>query len=78
MAYFARGHCGENAWNRLIAPPTAWDWAAVFITSLLNFNALLDAEKGSALTWVLPGLILVAAVLGMSFAAYLRPTCPAS
>jgi hypothetical protein len=58
VAYFARNRRGENAWNRLVAPAVACaGLGAVFIASLLNFDALLGAEKGSALTWALPGLI---------------------
>ncbi|WUI01692.1 APC family permease [Spirillospora sp. NBC_00431] len=79
VAYFARDRRGENAWNRLIAPAVAClGLGAVFVTSLLNFDALLGAEKGSSLTWVLPGLIFVAAVLGVAFAVYLRSARPAT
>ncbi|MFI0373747.1 APC family permease [Actinomadura sp. 1N219] len=79
VAYFARDRRGENAWNRLIAPAIAClGLGAVFVTSLLNFDALLGAEKGSALTWVLPGLIFGAAILGVVFALYLRSARPAA
>ncbi|HEU5023756.1 MAG TPA: APC family permease [Spirillospora sp.] len=79
VAYFARDHRGENAWNRLIAPAVACaGLGAVFVASLLNFDALLGAEKGSALTWALPGLIFAAAALGVAFALYLRLSRPAS
>ncbi|GAA2146488.1 APC family permease [Actinomadura napierensis] len=77
VAYFARDHRGENIWNRLIAPAVACaGLGAVFVASLLNFDALLGAEKGSALTWALPGLIFAAAILGAAFAAYLRLARP--
>ncbi|TDD24127.1 APC family permease [Actinomadura sp. KC06] len=79
VAYFARDRRGENAWNRLIAPVIAClGLGAVFITSLLNFDALLGAEKGSALTWVLPGFIFAAAILGVVFAMYLRSARPSA
>ncbi|MUN38831.1 APC family permease [Actinomadura litoris] len=77
VGYFARDHRGENTWNRLAAPALAFlGLGAVFVVSLLNFDALLGAEKGSPLTWVLPGLIFVAAALGAAFAAYLRAARP--
>ncbi|MBO2462040.1 APC family permease [Actinomadura violacea] len=79
VAYFARDHRDENAWNRLIAPAVACaGLGAVFVASLLNFDALLGAEKGSALTWALPGLLFGAAALGVAFAVYLRLARPDS
>ncbi|WP_067461138.1 APC family permease [Actinomadura macra] len=77
VVYFAREHRGENAWNRLLAPAVAAvGLGTVFVVSLLNFDALLGAEKGSSLTWVLPGLIVVAAAAGVAFAVYLRQARP--
>ncbi|TDD92244.1 APC family permease [Actinomadura rubrisoli] len=79
VAYFVRDHRGEHPWNRLIAPALAClGLGAVFIASLLNFDALLGAEKGSSLTWLLPGLIVVAGVLGVAFAFYLRGARPST
>lgn len=79
VVYFLRDAQGENAWNRLIAPALAGaGLGVVFVTAPLNFDALLGTEKGSALTWVLPGLIFAAAVLGVGFAVYPRAAGPST
>jgi amino acid transporter len=77
VGFFSRDRRGEHAWNTVIAPiASAVGLTGVFVLALLNFDALLGAERGSALTWVLPSLIFVAAALGLAFAAYLRSARP--
>ncbi|MFC6883880.1 MULTISPECIES: APC family permease [Actinomadura] len=77
VRHFARDPRGENAWNRLAAPVlSGLGLAAVFVACLLNFDALLGADRDSALVWLLPGLLLAAAVAGLLHAAYLRAARP--
>ncbi|WP_067815697.1 APC family permease [Actinomadura kijaniata] len=78
VGYFHRDARGENAYSRLVAPVVAGvGLAAVFATSLLNFDALLGADRGAALIWVLPAALLVAGAAGVAFALYLRAADPA-
>lgn len=49
----------------------------VLVTLLVvNFDALLGTDPGSPLSWLLPGLVLVAAVAGAGWATYLRRARP--
>lgn len=48
----------------------------VFYLAITNFDALLGAEPGDPMTWVLPGLVVLAAVLGLVYGLLLRSTRP--
>ncbi|MBP2324110.1 amino acid transporter [Kibdelosporangium banguiense] len=76
---FFRRHPGtETSWQRLIAPALAvLLLAGVFLLIILNFGRLLGTQSGSTLTWILPGPLLLAVILGYTRGAVLRRRKPA-
>jgi hypothetical protein len=64
-------------WQRSIAPTLA-TIALVSLVALLigNFDALLGTDPNSPLRWILPGLVLLAAVVGALWALRLKSTRP--
>lgn len=77
IGFFGRRSEPVAVWNRLIAPALATvALSAVFVMCLTNFGALLGAESGSPLRWILPGSLFVAAVVGVGFGLYLRAARP--
>ncbi|AHH95497.1 amino acid permease family protein [Kutzneria albida DSM 43870] len=79
LAFFRRGGAdGESRWHRAVAPAiSAVALAAVFVTAVVNFDALLGSDSTSALRWVLPALVGLAAVGGVGYGWYLRLRRPA-
>jgi amino acid transporter len=79
IAFFARrrGQHDENAWRRIIAPALA-TVALVIIVYLAvdNFATLLGVKPDSPLRWVLPTAYVVAAAVGLVWAAVLRVRQP--
>lgn len=77
IGYFARDPRGYSVWTRLIAPGlAALALAAIFVLIVVNFDILIGAEGASVLTWVLPAIVLVAGVLGVLWAFWLRANRP--
>ncbi|MFG3257340.1 APC family permease [Streptomyces sp. NPDC048172] len=82
----ARGGAGagagagdESVWNRLLAPLAAGiALAVIFSLGLTNFGAQLGVAPGNPLRWIFPGLVLVAAVLGLAWGVWLRAARPAT
>jgi amino acid transporter len=74
IRFFRRGGgTHESVWQRSVAPTLgALAIAAVLATTVVNLSSLVGAEPGSALTWVLPGIIGGAAVVGLSWGLLLR------
>ncbi|MEU6115222.1 APC family permease [Streptomyces sp. NPDC047117] len=67
----------EGLWQRLIAPAlSAVALAVIFYLALTNFSVQLGVGPGNPLRWILPCLVLVAAVLGTAWARYLRVARP--
>ena len=64
-------------WQRAIAPTLA-TIALVALVALLigNFDALLGTDPTSPLRWILPGLVLLAAVAGALWAMRLKSARP--
>lgn len=75
---FFRGRSGDaSLWARLIAPGVASLLLfAVLVVLVGNFDALLGSDPSSPLRWILPATVLVAAVGGGCWAAYLRRARP--
>lgn len=48
----------------------------VFVLAVGNFSALLGSSPDDPLRWILPGLVIAAAVVGLGYAAYLRTARP--
>jgi amino acid transporter len=67
----------ESGWNRTVAPILAAVALAVILAvTTANADAVLGAEKGSRLTYVLPGIIVVTAIVGIIWGLMLRSTDP--
>jgi hypothetical protein len=67
-----------SAWQRVIAPVLACLLlGAMVIILLVNFDSLLGTDPTSPLRWILPALVLVAALAGAVWALVLRATRPA-
>lgn len=77
VGYFRAHPTAASAWQRTVAPVLATLVLLVLVTLLVvNFDALLGTDPGSPLSWLLPGLVLLAAVAGAAWAAYLRRSRP--
>jgi amino acid transporter len=78
LAFFARRQTDESRWHRMIAPGLAYLMlAALGMLLVVNFDRLLgDTEPSSPLVWILPGLVLASAVLGLIWGRILQTTCP--
>jgi amino acid transporter len=75
---FFRGRPGpENAWQRVVAPGLATVLlGAVLVVVVVNFNALLAPDSPGHLRWLLPGLVGLAAVIGLIWGFALRGSRP--
>lgn len=78
VGYFNRRmDTGENAWQRVGAPALATVLLfAVLVVLVVNFDALLAPNSPSYLAWLLPGLIGVAAVIGLIWGVALKSIRP--
>jgi amino acid transporter len=78
IGFFRRGGGnGESAWQRLWAPGLgAVVLALVLVVTVANLGSVLNSGPGSPLPWILPGLIVLAAVVGIVWAKILRSTRP--
>jgi amino acid transporter len=80
IAYFARRRdpaaeplLAEPLWNRLIAPLLSGvALAVVFWLALTNFSVQLGVSGDNPLRWILPGLILAVAAVGVTWGLWLR------
>lgn len=76
---FFRRHRSAPAslWARLIAPALAAVLLATILAVLVgNFDALLGSDPSSPVRWVLPGVVLLAAVGGAGWALWMRRSRP--
>lgn len=77
IGFFRRDRRGLSVWTTVIAPVLsglALLW--VFIMILGNFPLMLGQETPDATTFVLPGLIFVAAIAGIVWALVIRSRSP--
>ncbi|ALG15502.1 APC family permease [Kibdelosporangium phytohabitans] len=76
---FFRGRRGpETLWQRVIAPALAAVLlAVVLVLIIVNFHVVVGTSEDSPLRWVLPGLLLLAAVAGFVRSLVLRSGKPA-
>jgi len=73
VKFFAQDGRGESAWTRVIAPVIATiALGYVLYETLKSYNGLLGVGGHDITRWVLPGLYLVAAVIGFIWALILR------
>jgi amino acid transporter len=73
VAFFARDHHGENAWQRLIAPA----FAAIVLTGIVilavqNYATLLGVPNSDPAAWALPASYGVVAVTGAGWGMLLK------
>ena len=79
VALMNTAHRMVGTWQRLVAPGLATVFlVAILIMILDNFDRLLGPEQGSALRWILPGLLLLGAIAGFVRSAVLRSRKPAT
>lgn len=77
LAFFARHPSGENTWRRLIAPALATILLViVVILAISNYDILIGVAPDAAERWILPGLFVVAALIGLAWAQFLKSTRP--
>ena len=77
IGYFRRNTHGLSIWVRVIAPAISGVLLlAMFVMILGNFQLMLGQAEPDATTFVLPGLIIAAFVIGIVWALVLRAKKP--
>lgn len=78
VGYFRRHPAARvSTWQRSVAPSVATVVLVGLVVLLVaNFDTLLGTDPTSALRWILPGLLLLAALGGAAWAAALRSRRP--
>ncbi len=79
IGFFWGRQAEESRWQRFIAPLLgAFALFGILALMMLNFDSLLAPGAAAYLRWVLPGVVLAAAVLGLLWGLVLRSTRPAA
>ena len=77
VGFFRARPGGGSVWQRAIAPTLATlALVALVVLIIGNFDSLIGADPNSPLRWILPGLVLLAAVVGALWALRLKSTRP--
>jgi amino acid transporter len=78
VGYFSRHlDTGASTWQRRVAPALATVLLfAVLVVLVLNFDALLAPGNPSYLAWLLPGIAMVAGLIGLGWGLLLRSIRP--
>lgn len=77
VAFFARQASEPDLWRRRVAPVLAAVALVMIVTvALVNIATLLGVAPDHPLRWVVPGVYLVAALIGLLWALVLRSTRP--
>jgi len=77
VAFFARDHHGENAWQRLIAPALAAAMlTAIVVLAVQNYATLLGVPSDDPAAWALPASYAVVAVAGAGWGLLLKARDP--
>lgn len=77
IGFFRDDARGVGVFSRLVAPAIAVvALGAVFLIVVGNFDSMLGTEPDSPLRWILPGIVLLAGVLGAVWGLYLRSSRP--
>src|SRR5699024_1848479 len=67
----------RSMWTRIIAPGLATiGLTAVFVMILVNFDLMIEAEEGSALIYIMPGIILAGGVIGLIWGQIIQTRRP--
>jgi hypothetical protein len=68
---------GANVWRHQIAPGLAFLLLGTLVVLIVqNFNVLLGQQETTALTFILPALILIPGIVGIVWALKLKRTHP--
>jgi amino acid transporter len=75
IKFFARDHRGESIWARVFAPiiSTIALGYMLYVTTK-NYNLLIGVSGTDIWRWILPGIYLGVAILGILWALWLRAT----
>ncbi|MER7826396.1 APC family permease [Streptomyces sp. NPDC096097] len=77
IAFFVRrGTAGAQVWRLVAAGTAGLALLAIAVYTVKDFGVLVGAEKGSALSWALPGIVGAAVVIGLVYGAVLRRSRP--
>ncbi|MFD6110430.1 APC family permease [Streptomyces yangpuensis] len=77
IAFFVRrGTAGAQVWRLAAAGAAGLALLAIALYTVKDFGVLVGAEKGSALSWALPGVIGAAVVVGLLYGVLLRRSRP--
>ncbi|MFE0578818.1 MULTISPECIES: APC family permease [unclassified Streptomyces] len=77
IAFFVRrGTAGAQVWRLVAAAGAGLALLAIAVYTVKDFGVLVGAEEGSALSWVLPGIIGAAVVVGLLYGVLLRRSRP--
>lgn len=78
IVWFKRNPNGRGVWTRIIAPGLATvGLTAVFVMILANFGLMIEAEEGSALIYIMPGIILAGGIIGLIWGQIIQSRRPA-
>ena len=77
MAYLGTNARDLSMWTRFVAPLLAGlSLSGIVVLILANFSFLVGISETSPLNWILPGLVVLAALFGGIWAAWLRSARP--
>ncbi|GGX49776.1 APC family permease [Streptomyces fructofermentans] len=77
VVFFARrGAAGAQAWRLACSVVAGLSLLVIAVYTVKDFDVLVGAGPGSALSWVLPGIVVLAAVAGVLQGVYLRARNP--
>ncbi|TDD68092.1 APC family permease [Jiangella aurantiaca] len=77
LAFFARHPSGENPWRRIVAPTLATVLLVIVVVlAIANYDILIGVAPDAPERWILPGLFLVAALIGLLWALFLKSSRP--
>ncbi|MBD0738906.1 APC family permease [Streptomyces sp. CBMA29] len=77
IAFFVkRGAAGVQAWRLVTSAVAALGLLTIAVYSVKDFSVLLGANPGHGLRWLLPGIIALAAAIGLVYGLILRAKRP--
>ncbi|MEV0321817.1 APC family permease [Streptomyces sp. NPDC050658] len=77
IVFFVRRGAGRaQAWRIVASALAAAGLLTIAVYTVKDFDVLVGAGPGSALSWVLPGIVLLAAATGVVYGLVLRATKP--
>jgi amino acid transporter len=74
--FVKRGAAAVQGWRLVTSGLAAIGLLVIFVYSVKDFAVLLGADPGHGLRWILPGIIALAAAIGLAHGAVLRSRRP--